>query len=1278
MTQSKRIAQSRVKRARTVIVNSGSPGAWHGTSATASATTVACANDAEVFDRLLGAPGCHELIYGRRMGLVDALGVCVSPHSTVPFYIVGGVDSLPECNNAESKNCTGAAEMKAENAETPPLLPLTNCIGNTPFAAVTDLNANLIATRSSPTAHRSSSSRGIATCARSTHAVRRAQYQTSYNQWHRNQSSSGAAAEAGSGAVRCDRAIEEAVARAQKGLLFVRHPQRFLQLHYVSNSIYPPQVPATSYSNFDTIFAAALEAYKRQTKKDITSHPLATRLQSCGSPSAILSILRAQVQVFDQSQVADDKLTKWLDPTVNVLYAFSAILGEGVGLTFPPAKAIFAGIGVLLQAVKDVHASQNALVDLFSRMEYFFMRLEKYIDVRPTAAMTDIIVKIMVEVISILGIVTKEIRQGRTMRYLKKLIGRKDVEDALQRLDKLTQEEARMAGVEALAISRGIDERVRSVNNKVDSVTHGIKENGAAIQQVVNQVSDINRNELHKDLRKWVAPPDPSVNYNTASGAHHEGTAEWCTKGNTLANWKTSGSLLWIHGKPGSGKSILSSAIIQDIKPLSNVGSAFLAYFYFDFKDKAKQDSRALLSSLLVQLSDQSDIFCDALYSLYSGHKQGSEQPTSDSLSQCLKYMLTTAGPVPIYLILDALDECPYGTGLPSPREKLLDLVDELVKLRLPTLRLCITSRPEFDIRTALEPLATQQVSLHNEGGQKQDINNYVTDVVRSDRRMKRWREEEKDMVIEKLTEKADGMFRWVYCQLEVLRYCFPTDVRRVLEELPKSLDETYKRILEGISNANRDHSYRLLQCLTVALRPLRVEELAELLAIDLKAGGIPKLNTDWRWEDQEEAVLSACSSLVTVIVDDGSRVVQFSHFSVKEFLTSDRLAGCTEEVSRFHIATEPSHMILVQACLGALLSLDDHTKDEDEDEDEDGDGASAKNTFVRYAAEYWVGHAQVGNVETRIKDAMDYFFNVDSDKPYFRTWVRIHDIDASWRRNATLTSASPLYYAAFCGFHSLVNRLIDKHPQHVNAQGGGHGTPLDATLFNGHIEVAQLLRERGADVNILGAYKRTPLHIVSEYGHLAAAKWLLDSGADVNSLDHYGWTPLHFATVERHLEVARILIEHNAEVDSRDVSGYTSLIVASFNDIPDIMRCLLDHNADAYVRDNKGNTPLHFAVHSGHLEISQILLERNAEVNTQNDEGSTPLHLASEGYVEYSEAGGYPDVVQLLLDHGADAQLRNLSGMTASEVARGPEEQEIIRLLSQHAARRTNETGYS
>ena len=191
---------------------------------------------------------------------------------------------------------------------------------------------------------------------------------------------------------------------------------------------------------------------------------------------------------------------------------------------------------------------------------------------------------------------------------------------------------------------------------------------------------------------------------------------------------------------------------------MPNASSVFLAYFYFDFKDKGKKDSRALLSSLLDQLSDQSDQFRDGLRRMYSEHRDGSKKPHDEALILCLKDMLTVARSVPIYLVVDALDECPNDSGdlsSRSPRGKVLSVVEELVKLRLPNLRLCITSRPEVDIRTVLKPFATQEISLHDEGGQNRDINAYVTFAVRL---VTKWRDDDKKMVIDKLTENADGM----------------------------------------------------------------------------------------------------------------------------------------------------------------------------------------------------------------------------------------------------------------------------------------------------------------------------------------------------------------------------------------------------------------------------------------------------------------------------------------------------------------------------------------
>ena len=203
-----------------------------------------------------------------------------------------------------------------------------------------------------------------------------------------------------------------------------------------------------------------------------------------------------------------------------------------------------------------------------------------------------------------------------------------------------------------------------------------------------------------------------------------------------------------------------------------------------------------------------------------------------------------------------------------------------------------------------------------------------------------------------------------------------------MLKELPETLDETYERILRDINKANRDHAHRLLQCLVVAVRPLRVAELAEVLAVDFGTASneeASKLNTDWRWEDQQEAVLSTCSSLISVVDEEGSQVVQFSHFSVKEFLTSSRIAGSSADVSPFHILLEPAHTVLAEACLAVLLRLGELV---------DEDNVEVKFPLARYAAEHWVDHARSENVSCHIREGMKELF--DPDKPYFAAWLQV------------------------------------------------------------------------------------------------------------------------------------------------------------------------------------------------------------------------------------------------------------------------------------------------
>ena len=203
---------------------------------------------------------------------------------------------------------------------------------------------------------------------------------------------------------------------------------------------------------------------------------------------------------------------------------------------------------------------------------------------------------------------------------------------------------------------------------------------------------------------------------------------------------------------------LASSTIIDDIDAMRKAGFASLAFFYCDFREDQKKDLRGLLSSLLVQLCHQSDSYCDVLFNFYSEHAKGSRQPSDDALAECLKNLLKLPGLAPVYFIVDALDECPSTSALPSPRDEVLNLIEEIIKSQILNLRICVTSRPETDIRIVLDPLIFRSVSLHDERGQKRDIEDYIKSVINTNIKNRRWKTEDKQLVIDVLTKKADGM----------------------------------------------------------------------------------------------------------------------------------------------------------------------------------------------------------------------------------------------------------------------------------------------------------------------------------------------------------------------------------------------------------------------------------------------------------------------------------------------------------------------------------------
>jgi len=455
----------------------------------------------------------------------------------------------------------------------------------------------------------------------------------------------------------------------------------------------------------------------------------------------------------------------------------------------------------------------------------------------------------------------------------------------------------------------------------------------------------------------------------------------------------------------------------------------------------------------------------------------------------------------------------------------------------------------------------------------------------------------------------------------------------------------------------NWEFAHRLLQCVAVASRPLRVEELAEFLAFDFEAGFIPEFDEDLRLEDPVDAVLSTCSSLVAVVNVEDYKAIQFSHFSVKEYLTSSRLAESSDNLSRqYHVSMPFAHTLVAQACLGILLHMDS------------GITRDSLQTFplAEYAAEHWVGH---GNVE----DGMKQLF--DPRKSHFGIWVWIFD-PASSRRARLAQRAetpsrprgTPLHYAAICGLESIVKFLVFEHSQDVHSRRfEEESTPLHEAASRGHVGVACLLLDCGADVTAQDKRMWTPLHRASAEGHADLIRILFKRGGDVKALDNFGSTPLHWASHRGQVEAARVLLECGADVIARADSGDTPLVEAANMGHVETARVLLKSGANANAQNNIGLTPLHRVSHRGYIEIARLLLEYDADVNAKNIHSWTPLHEVSYR--------GWAEIARLFLESGADVNARNDIGLVPLHWATLLHHVEPARVLLEHGADATAKT---
>jgi ankyrin repeat protein len=762
----------------------------------------------------------------------------------------------------------------------------------------------------------------------------------------------------------------------------------------------------------------------------------------------------------------------------------------------------------------------------------------------------------------------------------------------------------------------------------------------------------------------WLGPPFPTSAFNDAQRLRSVDTGNWFLEGKQYERWKQSPhSVLWLSGIPGSGKTILCSSIIAHLNAWCRpYDTRLVIYYFFEFSARDKDPVGIFLRSVLSQIVIQKEHIPISIQELFDQHHKGFQQPSIKTLLETL--LTNLEGSDQTYFVLDALDEC-------GARVDLLDTLEEIDEWHLDNLHLLATSRREKDIEESFARICGDLIQL--EGSKiNRDIEQYVHQRLLKERWLKKWPEDVQHEITSTIIMKAGEMFRLAAMQINGLRHCGTLKaLREALHTLPTSLDETYSRILDEIEPAQADNATRILSWLCFAFRPLALDEIAESLAIDFENN---EYDATQKLQDLED-VLSICGSLVVRANDS---TLKLSHYSVKEYLISDRLLGSKN--SGFHMNPTLSDANITQTCLIYL-----------QNRSFGGTFGLGSDSLTQYATEFWIEHfIRCGQPDQLVLLAKEMLF---TDKLHFLERTRIYRLvlGGCWTerpREDSLNAA--LYYTAWTSSPGLMETALI-YGAEINADAGEFGTALNVSAYLGDMKSVELLLARGADVNCQSGLPGNALQAAVTSGSIHVIELLLSRGADVNKQGGRYYTALNAAMCLRRSQdkVVEILLDAGAEplcfTDAiNEWSNQSPLkTITAMGGAIHIAKLLLDRGADA-----KESGILQVALSKGNIDLVNLLFERGASVNDGwrwanplaeaaanglatlrcvienwngdykfiDPEGRNVLHIAArEGAV---------DTVQYLLGLGLSIDQTDMRGWTAIHYAAEAKTPDNLRFL--------------
>ncbi|KAJ7445338.1 ankyrin repeat-containing domain protein [Mycena latifolia] len=735
-------------------------------------------------------------------------------------------------------------------------------------------------------------------------------------------------------------------------------------------------------------------------------------------------------------------------------------------------------------------------------------------------------------------------------------------------------------------------------------------------------------------------------------------------------------SLLWLHGISGSGKTVLSSTTINVLRGRAEP----LAFFYFDTNNPEQRTVTQFLCSLVTQLSVQARQPDKTLTALWTSHASGQHLPSDSALVSEALIPLLKGFTEPLYILLDALDEC-------SERDLLLRLITEIVDLKLSNVHLLLTSRPEVPRGTHLVQRA---VSVSLEGCVDHDIESYAMEIL-SNLKVQ-LTDDRKGEITRALLERGGGMFRLVSLQLDELRSCDwrESQVTKALSDMPTSLDAIYDRILQNIKNPEMMSCVgRAINWLIFSKRPMMLGEIIDALAFDFEKEPL-RFNAAERM--LPNALLDACAGFVTVSEDAerDTTTIKLAHASVKEYFFSAK-----QPRGNYSVSEQTAHHLIARTCI-AYLSSFDRVVESDADLQQypltlyagqyrlfhvtHDDGVRLwtyephYHTSVLFAS-FWLiwalslpltylfyvisaiipvrSQAQRRNTEvphivqhssTSLQRELFKLFQLHN--PPYTTLFRLYDVDnytLGFTANRGLVPILPPLYLAVCvGIGHLVQEILERGGD-ANTQGGSYGNLLQAASHKGHIEIVRLLLDRGASVNAHGGKYRTPLRAASERGHIEIVRLLLKHGAKMNTRGRAYSEALEAACEQGHNEVARLLLEQGANVNAQD-HYRDALQFASRGGHIKTVQLLLEQGANVNAEGGHYGDALQGACEEGNIEIVRLLLAKGANVNSQNGYYGNALQAAA--------FKSHKEIVRILLEQGADVNVEGGTYGTALQAA--------------------------